>query len=140
MHLRQMSSFERLSSRLAALTLSSSPITVIGSGSGSFESRSSASSTFLDSDEDADVQADLEGGVFKPGRRSRSTSVASMPGSLDDDDMHFGMDEEMGEEHEGDDEDNDIDGDGGEYEEEAAEEAFDEDFLATGEMKNVPFL
>jgi phosphatidate phosphatase LPIN len=27
-----------------------------------------------------------------------------------------------------------------EDEEEAAEEAFDEDFLATGEMKNVPFL
>ena len=136
MHLRQMSSFERLSSRLASLAVSSSPTTVIGSGSGSFESRSS-SSTFLDSDEDADIQADLEGGVFKP-RRRRSTSVASMPGSLDDDDLHFGMDEEEGEEgegHEGDGED-----DGGEYEEEAAEEAFDEDFLATGEMKNVPFL
>ncbi|KAL4076421.1 Lipin/Ned1/Smp2-domain-containing protein [Scleroderma citrinum] len=138
-HLRQMSSFERLSSRLAALTLSSSPNTIVGSGS--FESRSSASSTFLDSDEDPDVQADLEGGVFKPrGRRPRSTSMASMPGSLDND-IHFGMDEEEDEGEDGDGNDEDEgDRDGGDYEEEAAEEAFDEDFLATGEMKNVPFL
>lgn len=71
MHLRQVSSFERLSSRLATLTLSSSP--VIGSSSRSFDSRSSVSSTFLDSDEDADLQGDLEGGMFKPGRRPRST-------------------------------------------------------------------
>ncbi|KAG6329330.1 hypothetical protein ID866_9759 [Astraeus odoratus] len=133
MHLRQMSSFERLSSRLAALALSSSPGTAVGSAGP--ESRSSASSTFLDSDEEID--ADLEG--MKGKRRRRSTSTTSMPGSLDDE-VQFGMDEERceeGEETHEDDEEAGIDEFG---EEEAAEEAFDEDFLATGEMKNVPFL
>ncbi|KAG1735729.1 Lipin/Ned1/Smp2-domain-containing protein [Suillus paluster] len=120
-HLRQMSSLERLSSGLAALTQSSSP-----SG---FDSRSSSSSTFLDSDdEDAEIE---EGSVRK--RRPRSTSMTSMPGSLDD--AQFEMDG-------GDEEGYGYDGEveSGENEEEAAEEAFDEDFLATGEMKNVPFL
>ncbi|KAG1805686.1 Lipin/Ned1/Smp2-domain-containing protein [Suillus subaureus] len=121
-HLRQMSSLERLSGRLAALTQSSS--------SSGVDSRSS-SSTFLDSDdEDADVE---EGSMQK--RRPRSTSMTSMPGSLDD--GQFGVDdreeEEEGYEYDG-------EAEGGENEEEAAEEAFDEDFLATGEMKNVPFL
>ncbi|KAG0698677.1 Lipin/Ned1/Smp2-domain-containing protein [Suillus ampliporus] len=120
-HLRQMSSLERLSSGLAALTQSSS--------SSGFDSRSSSSSTFLDSDdEDAEVEED---GVRK--RRPRSTSMTSMPGTLDD--AQFGMDgeDEVGYEYDGEPE-------SGENEEEAAEEAFDEDFLATGEMKNVPFL
>lgn len=59
-----------------------------------------------------------------------------MPGSLpgspspgSDDEMQFGEDDE--------------DGEGEEYEyedEEVAEEAFDEDLLATGEMENIPFL
>jgi phosphatidate phosphatase LPIN len=121
-HLRQMSSLERLSGRLAALTQSSS--------SSGVDSRSS-SSTFLDSDdEDADVE---EGSVRK--RRPRSTSMTSMPGSLDDE--QFGMDG-MDDEEEGYGNDGEVEG--GENEEEAAEEAFDEDFLATGEMKNVPFL
>jgi phosphatidate phosphatase LPIN len=44
---------------------------------------------------------------------------------MDDDEEGYGNDGEV---------------EGGENEEEAAEEAFDEDFLATGEMKNVPFL
>jgi phosphatidate phosphatase LPIN len=116
-----MSSLERLSGRLVALTQSSS--------SSGFDSRSS-SSTFLDSDEeDAEVE---EGSVRK--RRPRSTSMTSMPGSLDD--GQFGVDG-RDEEVEG----YGYDGEeGGENEEEAAEEAFDEDFLATGEMKNVPFL
>jgi phosphatidate phosphatase LPIN len=121
-HLRQMSSLERLSGRLAALTQSSS--------SSGVDSRSS-SSTFLDSDdEDADVE---EGSVRK--RRPRSTSMTSMPGSLDDE--QFGMDG-MDDDEEGYGNDGEVEG--GENEEEAAEEAFDEDFLATGEMKNVPFL
>ncbi|OBZ70054.1 hypothetical protein A0H81_09611 [Grifola frondosa] len=60
----------------------------------------------------------------------------SLPGSLgagsgSDDDMHFGVDDDDDEERYGYD---------GEDEEEAAEEAFDEDLLATGEMENVPFL
>ncbi|KAF9226906.1 LNS2-domain-containing protein [Gyrodon lividus] len=133
-HLRQISSLERLSSRLVALAQSPSSIvdgSGSGSGSGSYPSRSSASSTYLDSDEEGEV----DDGELKRRRRPRSTSMTSMPGSLDDD-MHFGMDEE--EEGAGDEEE------GGEYdgenEEEAAEEAFDEDFFATGEMKNVPFL
>jgi phosphatidate phosphatase LPIN len=58
-----------------------------------------------------------------------------MPGSLDDE--QFGMDG-MDDEEEGYGNDGEVEG--GENEEEAAEEAFDEDFLATGEMKNVPFL
>ncbi|KAG1735433.1 Lipin/Ned1/Smp2-domain-containing protein [Suillus lakei] len=120
-HLRQMSSLERLSGRLAALAQSSS--------SSGVDSRSS-SSTFLDSDEE-DVELE-EGSVRK--RRPRSTSMTSMPGSLDDGEFGVhGGDEEGGYGYDGEVE-------GGENEEEAAEEAFDEDFLATGEMKNVPFL
>ncbi|KAG2069318.1 LNS2-domain-containing protein [Suillus decipiens] len=121
-HLRQISSLERLSGRLAALAQSSS--------SSGVDSRSS-SSTFLDSDEeDADVE---EGSMRK--RRPRSTSMTSMPGSLDDE--QFGMN---GRDEEEDGSVSDGRAEGGENEEEAAEEAFDEDFLATGEMKNVPFL
>ncbi|KIJ69762.1 hypothetical protein HYDPIDRAFT_164049 [Hydnomerulius pinastri MD-312] len=129
-HLRQMSSLERLSSRLAALT---QPSSVDGSGSGSYPSRSSTSSTFLDSDDEGDV----EGCDLKKQRRPRSTSMTSMPGSLDDD-MHFGMN--FDDEGEGGEYEHDGEGEGGENEEEAAEEAFDEDFFAAGEMKNVPFL
>lgn len=140
-HLRQMSSFERLGSRLVALT--QSPYSVddgsgsgSGSGTGSFPSRSSgsASSTYLDSEDEGDVGEVEE---LKKRRRLRSTSISSMPGSLDD--MHFELDDEEGE-GEGE------EGKEGEYmydgenEEEAAEEAFDEDFFATGEMQNVPFL
>ncbi|KAJ3551651.1 hypothetical protein NM688_g4579 [Phlebia brevispora] len=57
----------------------------------------------------------------------------SLPGSSSsDEEVHFGVsdDEHDGEEY----------GYDGEAEEEAAEEAFDEDLLATGEMENVPFL
>ncbi|KAF9232786.1 LNS2-domain-containing protein [Melanogaster broomeanus] len=134
-HLRQMSSLERLSSRLVGLTLSSATADDIGSGSGSYPSRSSASSTYLGSED----EGDMEDGELKRRRRPRSTSMTSMPGSLDDD-MHFGMVED--EEHSGDEEEgSEYDG---ENEEEAAEEAaevaFDEDFFATGEMQNVPFL
>lgn len=137
-HLRQMSSFERLGSRLAALT-QSSPYTVddsSGSGSGSVPSRWS-SSTYLDSEDEGDTGDD---GELKKRRRPRSTSMSSMPGSLDD--VRFDLDDEEGEEGgegEGEGEEGEDVYDG-ENEEEAAEEAFDEDFLATGEMQNVPFL
>ncbi|KAG8219028.1 Lipin/Ned1/Smp2-domain-containing protein [Butyriboletus roseoflavus] len=137
-HLRQMSSFERLGSRLVALTQSSSNGVDDGSGSGTFPSRSSvsASSTYLDSEDEGDVGED---GELKKQRRTRSMSMSSMPGSLDD--MHFGLEDDEGEGNEGGEEG----GEGGyiydgENEEVAAEEAFDEDFLATGEMQNVPFL
>jgi phosphatidate phosphatase LPIN len=128
-HLRQMSSLERLSSRLAALTQSSS--------SSGMESRSSSSSPFMDSDED-DAALELEeGGGGARKRRPRSSSMTSMPGSLDEE--QFGMDGDGDGVHE---EGHGYDGEVecGENEEEAAEEAFDEDFFATGEMKNVPFL
>ncbi|KAG2145770.1 Lipin/Ned1/Smp2-domain-containing protein [Suillus clintonianus] len=121
-HLRQMSSLERLSGRLAALTQSSS--------SSGVDSRSS-SSTFLDSDEE---DAEIEEGSVRKGR-PRSTSMTSMPGSLDDGQFGVHGEDEDEEGYEDDEEE-----EGGENEEEAAEEAFDEDFLATGEMKNVPFL
>lgn len=128
-HLRQISSIERLGSRLVALTQSSYAVDD-GSGSGSFPSRSSASSTYLDSEED---EGDIgEYGELK--KRRRSTSMSSMPGSLDD--MHFELDDDEGEMGEG--EGGEVYD--GENEEVAAEEAFDEDFLATGEMQNVPFL
>ena len=134
-HLRQMSSFERLGSRLAALTSPSYAIddgNGSGSGSGSFPSRSSASSTYLDSEDEGDI-----GDELKKQRRPRSTSMSSMPGSLDD--MNLGLDDD---DDEGEGEEGEEGGDmyDGENEEEAAEEAFDEDFFATGEMQNVPFL
>ncbi|KAF8437290.1 Lipin/Ned1/Smp2-domain-containing protein [Boletus edulis BED1] len=140
-HLRQMSSFERLSSRLVALTQSpsynvedGSTTSGSGSGTGSIPSQSSgsASSTYLDSEDEGDVGED---GELKKRRRTRSTSMSSMPGSLDD--MHFETDEEEGEAEAGEEGGYMYDG---ENEEEAAEEAFDEDFLATGEMQNVPYL
>ena len=144
-HLRQMSSFERLGSQLVALTQSPSYAAEDGSGSGSYPSQSSgsASSTYLDSEDEADVGED---GELKKRRRTRSTSISSMPGSLDD--MHFELDGEGEEEGEGEGEEEregeyrEEGGYGydGENEEVAAEKAFDEDFLATGEMQNVPFL
>lgn len=130
-HLRQISSFERLGSRLVALTQPSSYIVDDGSGSGSFPSRSSVSSTYLGSGDEGDG----EDGELKKQRRARSTSISSMPGSLDD--LHFELDDEEEAEVE---EEEGEDMYEGEEEEEAAEEAFDEDFLATGEMQNVPFL
>ena len=69
-------------------------------------------------------------------------SMSSMPGSLDD--MHLGLEEEEEEEEEENEGVEEGEEGGymydGENEEEAAEEAFDEDLLATGEMQNVPFL
>ena len=59
-----------------------------------------------------------------------------MPGSLDD--MNLGLDDD--DEVEGEEGEEGGDMYDGENEEEAAEEAFDEDFFATGEMQNVPFL
>ncbi|KAI0796995.1 Lipin/Ned1/Smp2-domain-containing protein [Abortiporus biennis] len=132
-HLRQMSSFERLSSTLASFASSPTSGTPRSTTPTSYDSGSGSE------DEDG-TQDDVEKGQQHRRRRQRTRSVSSMPGSLpgsndSDDEVHFGVDEE---EHEG------GEGEGDEYEgeneEEAAEEAFDEDFLATGEMENVPFL
>lgn len=122
-HLRQMSSFERLSSTLAVFAQSASPVS----------SPRSSTPTFIDSgSEDEDDEGDLEK-QKKRWRRRRESMPGSLPGSdgsASDDDLQFGMDEdgEGGYEYDG------------ENEEKAAAEAFDEDFLATGEMENVPFL
>lgn len=133
-HLRQMSSFERLSNTLAQFTQSSSYNSAAESGSPGTHSRTS----YSESEEEFGDDSDRMGGGYH--RRERRRSMESMPGSLDD--VQFDMDED------GDDMDNqgDEDADGYNYEneetrneEEAAEEAFDEDFLRTGEMQNVPF-
>ncbi|KIM91230.1 hypothetical protein PILCRDRAFT_811742 [Piloderma croceum F 1598] len=142
-HLRQMSSLERLSNTLATLTQSSSSSVGESRRSLSPASRSSLSLTYAESWSDEEYGDDGfdNGGERKGRRRSRTRSEISMPGSLDE--MRFGQDDdehlddvdiEEGYGYEGESED------GPENEEEAAEEAFDEDFFATGEMKNVPFL
>ncbi|TFK43792.1 Lipin/Ned1/Smp2-domain-containing protein [Crucibulum laeve] len=129
-HLRQMSSFEKLSSTLGFMS------TVNGvRRSLSPESQSSSSNAYADSDDEDAEDWDLDADGNKR-KRQRRRSMTSMPGSLDD--MHFGdSDEEEGDrEYEGEEETDEH----GEDEEAAAEEAFDEDLLAAGEMKNVPFL
>lgn len=128
-HLRQMSSLERLSSTLASLTQSSSTASSPGTVTPTSEDSES---------EDEGEGNDIEHGVAKQrGRRRRRRSMSSMPGSLpgssssSDEEVHFGVDEDGHEEEYGYE---------GEDEEEAAEETFDEDLLATGEMESVPFL
>ncbi|CCM00174.1 uncharacterized protein FIBRA_02202 [Fibroporia radiculosa] len=122
-HLRQMSSFERLSQTLVGLAQSASPLS----------SPRSSTPTFIDSgSEDEDEESDLEKQKKRRWKRRESMpgSLPGSDGSVSDDDIHFGMDDD-GE-------------DGyayhGENEERAAEDAFDEDFLAAGEMQSVPFL
>ncbi|KAJ7632102.1 Lipin/Ned1/Smp2-domain-containing protein [Mycena rosella] len=123
--LRQMSSFERLSNTLSSSFGASSSSPDSSRRSLSPESRSSSSTTYADSeDEDGDLDSDE-----KRRRRQRRRSMTSMPGSLDDD-MQFDMDDDEPAGY--DEESHDA------IEDE--EEAFDEDLLATGEMKNVPFL
>ncbi|KAJ6572586.1 Lipin/Ned1/Smp2-domain-containing protein [Mycena sp. CBHHK59/15] len=130
--LRQMSSFERLSNTLSSsFGQSVSPNSTRRSLSP--ESQSSSSHTYADSEDEGDEDfADLDG---KRRRRQRRRSMVSMPGSLDDD-MQFDMDDDEDGAHLED----------GEYDEqgqdglEDEEETFDEDLLAAGEMKNVPFL
>lgn len=88
----------------------------------------SSSSTLADSEDDRE-------------RRARKRlSMGSVPGSLDND-FEFDDDEDE-EDDERDLEANGEDGNTAEIEdpEEAAEEGFDEDFAAMGEMDNVPFL
>ena len=125
-HLRQMSSFERLSNTLLGATVSST----------TFGSLRSASPASIDSDSE-DEDEDLEKGSVlrkRERRRSLSSMPGSLPGSSSSDEEDFGSEGE----HEGDDEDGY--GYDGENEEEVAEEALDEDLLAAGEMQNVPFL
>ncbi|KAI0650498.1 Lipin/Ned1/Smp2-domain-containing protein [Trametes meyenii] len=123
--LRQMTSFERLSSTLANLTTSSS------STAGSPRS---SSPTLHDSDSEYEEEdGDVEGQKIRRNRQRRR-SVASMPGSLpgsepgSDDEMVFGEDED--EDH----------GYEGENEEDVPDEALDEALFAAGEMNNVDYI
>lgn len=119
-HLRQMSSFERLSSTLASFTSSSSTT----------NSPRSGTPTFIDSGSEDEADEDrLEKGRK---RRPRAVSISSMPGSLPG---SAGSDDEMEFEVDNDEDDYQYEGD-----EEPADDAFDEDLLAAGEMKDVPFL
>ena len=119
-HLRQMSSFERLSSTLSNFVSTSpnatSPISspsILDSG---------------DEDEDIDLEQQARGRI----RIRRTSMPGSLPGGSDDErDEHERVDEE-GEEGE---EEDDYG-----YDAEHEEQTFDDDIFATGEMENVPFL
>ncbi|KAF9006636.1 Lipin/Ned1/Smp2-domain-containing protein [Cyathus striatus] len=127
-HLRQLSSLEKLSTTLGFMSTVNDIRRSV--------SPDSRSSSYADSDDEdsEELSSDVDG---RKRRRERRRSMTSMPGSLDD--MNFDDLEEEEGEHECEEEvevheDEPID------EEAAAEEAFDEDFAAAGEMQNVPFI
>ncbi|KAG7447541.1 uncharacterized protein BT62DRAFT_1060805 [Guyanagaster necrorhizus] len=125
-HLRQMSSFEKLSSTFG----------FSGSSRRSVSPDSMSSVTYAESEDDSD--AEYDDGTGRQKKRARRRSMSSIPGALDD--MHFELDERE-DDGAADEQDEEFDGDGGIVaDEEAEEDAFDEDLLAAGEMKNVPFL
>lgn len=146
-HLRQMSSFEKLSSTLGFSSRSNNENAYHGSAS------PSSSSSYAVSDGEDSEEGDI-GPDGQERKRLRRRSGASMPGTLDD--IHFGMDDDDDEEEEEDHENDDshfVHGEGEEGEEvydgevddddvveEDTDEAFDDDLLATGEMQKVPFL
>jgi phosphatidate phosphatase LPIN len=96
--------------------------------------------TYLDSGSEGEDEGGDEGKRRR--RRVRTQSITSMPGSLDDMIFNFSDEDDVqpqgsGEEGEHEEHENGHEA----YEdEEVGEDAFNEDFLATGEMKNVPFL
>lgn len=124
--LRQMSSFERLSSTLGFMTTVNSLR----------RSTSPDSQLSDDYDSEDDDEATLSDGAYgRRRKKERRRSMTSMPGSLmdEEEEMHFSDDEGdheyVEEEHEHDEEEG-----------EPVEEEFDEDILAAGEMSKVPFL
>jgi phosphatidate phosphatase LPIN len=120
-HLRQMSSFERLSNTLSNF-VSTSP---------SAASPISSPSDSGDEDEDIDLEQQTRGRI----RIRRTSMPGSLPGNSDDErHEHDHGDEEYGEAEEEDDYDDNDDDD------EHEEQRLDEDIFATGEMENVPFL
>ncbi|KAF8076685.1 nuclear elongation and deformation protein 1 [Lyophyllum atratum] len=131
-HLRQFSSFEKLSN-----TLGFSQTSLMAGGRRSTSPDSSSSVSY---DSDDDEGEDGEGIDRKRRRRERRRSMTSMPGTLDE--MHFGMDDDDDEDEEPHYGAEGEDGEEGKMDdhEDAGDEAFDEDLLAAGEMKNVPFL
>lgn len=139
-HLRQMSSFEKLSSTLAFMTGINNNN---GDGSRRSTSPDMSSSSYAGSDEEDGDESELGVDGRVRTKRPRARSVTSMPGTLDQ--MHFDMDEEEDHEHIEDDhydegeESYGYDGDENGVEEEVEEE-FDDDLLAAGAMRKVPFL
>ncbi|KAJ3511574.1 hypothetical protein NLJ89_g4023 [Agrocybe chaxingu] len=140
-HLRQMSSFERLSSTLGFMSR-------VNNDDHRRSESPESSSSYVESDDEDDDVLDTDG---KRKRRQRRRSMTSMPGTLDE--MHFGMyDDEEGQapledhhfiHHVDDEGEEGYDGDDGDEHgdpEQDPDETFDDDILAAGEMKNVPFL
>ena len=120
-HLRQMSSFERLSNTLSNFVPSTSP---------NVASPISSPSVSDSGDEGEDV--DLEWQARGRTRARRASMPGSLPGDLDEErDEHEHSDEER----EVDEEEDDYG-----YDAEHEEQTFDDDIFATGEMENVPFL
>ena len=119
-HLRQMSSFERLSNTLSNFVPSSS----------SAASPISSPSVLDSGDEDEDI--DLEKQARGKVRVRRISMPGSLPGSSDDEKDEHEHGNEEGEEGE-------VEDDYG-YDAEHEEQTFDDDLFATGEMENVPFL
>lgn len=140
-HLRQISSFEKLSSTLAFMTGINN-----NNNNGDVSRRSTSpdmsSSSYAGSDEEDgdDIELGVDGRVRA--KRPRARSVTSMPGTLDQ--MHFDMDEEEEDQehidihYEGEESDG-YNGDENGIGEEVEEE-FDDDLLAAGAMRKVPFL
>lgn len=138
-HLRQMSSFEKLTSTLGFMSR------VNNDASRRSASPSSGSSYLSSDDEDEEI-----GPNGQKRKRVRRRSMTSMPGTLDE--RHFGLDDSDEEDnrqfihdddnHDDQEGDDGYDGAGDEEgaEEEDQEEAFDDDLLAAGEMASVPFL
>lgn len=114
--LRQMSSFERLSSTLGFMSSVN-------------ELRRSLSPDPYDSEDEDD---DISSAAGR--RRERRRSITSMPGSLHEDDMGLNDDDEEEGEYDEENQEEDF------HPEQHAEEAFDDDLLAAGEMSKVPFL
>lgn len=140
-HLRQMSSFEKLSSTLAFMTGINNNN---GDGSRRSTSPDMSSSSYAGSDEEDGDESELGVDGRVRTKRSRARSVTSMPGTLDQ--MHFDMDEEEGEDQEGHIDHYDEGEESYSYDvdengvEEEVEEEFDDDLLAAGAMRKVPFL
>lgn len=138
-HLRQMSSFEKLSSTLAFMTGINN-----NNGDGSRRSASPdlSSSSYAGSDEEDGDESELGIDGRTRMKRPRARSVTSMPGTLDQ--MPFEMDEEEDQEHIDDHYDEGEEGYGYSGDEhgveEEVEEEFDDDLLAAGAMRKVPFL
>ncbi|CAA7260114.1 unnamed protein product [Cyclocybe aegerita] len=136
-HLRQMSSFERLSSTLGFMSR-------VNNGDYRRSASPESSSSCAESDDEDDDEVDTDG---KRKKRQRRRSMTSMPGTLDE--THFGMDDDEEEQppledhhfiHHDDEGDEGYDGDDHGDPEQDPDEIFDDDILAAGEMKNVPFL